>query len=130
MITSLCTYLPNLALEEPEEVEDQVFFFNSHLFDLCPFLLNEYILGRGKLGDISVNHRLEEAAQYLPSGFIYAPRVEVSFLSIASERFEKTEQELKAYEMPITKIIEDNSMKDLQESTDGLFMEYMFSTFK
>lgn len=53
--------------------------------------------------------------------FIRAPRAEVSFFTISSEKFEKTEQELLAYEMPITKVIEDNSVKDIQEIEDREF---------
>jgi len=53
--------------------------------------------------------------------FIRAPRAEVAFYTISSEKFEKTEQELLAYEMPITKIIEDNSVKDIQEIEDREF---------
>jgi hypothetical protein len=50
--------------------------------------------------------------------FIRAPRAEVPFFTIMSEKFEKTEQELLAYEMPITKVIEDNTVKDIQEIED------------
>lgn len=50
--------------------------------------------------------------------YIRGSRYEIPFFTIASERFEKTEQELLAYEMPITKIIEDNSVKDIQEIED------------
>ncbi len=53
---------------------------------------------------------------------IRAPRYEIPFFTISSEKFEKTEQELLAYEMPITKIIEDNSMKDIQEIEDRTFL--------
>jgi len=53
--------------------------------------------------------------------FIRAPRAEVAFWTISSEKFEKTEQELLAYEMPITKVIEDNSVKDIQEIEDREF---------
>ena len=53
--------------------------------------------------------------------FIRAPRAEVAFYTISSEKFEKTEQELLAYEMPITKVIEDNSVKDIQEIEDREF---------
>ena len=113
------TYLPNLALEEPEERDDQVFFFNSNLLDLCPFLLNEYVIGRKKLGDISLNFRLDEVWANLKV------RWHIPFFSIQSERFEKTEQELKAYEMPITKIIEENSVKDLQEITDAQSLSFI-----
>jgi hypothetical protein len=50
--------------------------------------------------------------------FIRGPKAEVAFFTIASEIFQKTEQELLAYEMPITKIIEENSVKDIQEIED------------
>ena len=50
--------------------------------------------------------------------FIRGPRAEVSFFTIASEVFQKTEQELLSYEMPITKIIEENAVKDIQEVKD------------
>ncbi len=53
--------------------------------------------------------------------FIRGPRAEVAFFTIASEIFQKTEQELLAYEMPITKIIEENSVKDIQEIEDREF---------
>jgi len=52
---------------------------------------------------------------------ISAPRVGISFFTITSERFEKTEQELLAYTMPITKIIEDNTDKDIEEIEDREF---------
>jgi len=50
--------------------------------------------------------------------FIRGARAEVAFFTISSEVFQKTEQELLAYEMPITKIIEENSVKDIQEIED------------
>jgi len=54
--------------------------------------------------------------------FIRAPRAEVAFFTIASEIFQKSEQELLAYgDMPITKVIEDNSVKDMQEIEDREF---------
>lgn len=56
--------------------------------------------------------------------FIRAPRAEVPFFTISSEKFEKTEQELLAYEMPITKIIEDNSVKDMQEIKDREYLRF------
>lgn len=49
-------------------------------------------------------------------------RVEAAFFTITSEIFQKTEQELLAYEMPITKIIEENSVKDIQEIEDREFI--------
>jgi hypothetical protein len=56
---------------------------------------------------------------------IDAPRAECAFFTISSERFEKPEQELLAYEMPITKIIEDNSVKDIEEIEDREFLLYV-----
>jgi len=49
---------------------------------------------------------------------------EVPFFTIASETFEKTEQELLAYEMPITQVIENNTLKDLQEIEDGHSLQW------
>lgn len=57
--------------------------------------------------------------------FIRAARAEFAFFTISSEIFEKTEQELLAYEMPITKIIEDNSVKDIQEVEDREFLRHI-----
>jgi len=56
------------------------------------------------------------------ANFISAPRAEIPFFTISSEKFEKVEQELLAYEMPITKVIEDNSVKDIQEIEDREFL--------
>jgi len=55
------------------------------------------------------------------ANFMRGPRAEVAFFTISSEMFQKTEQELLAYEMPITKIIEENSVKDIQEIEDREF---------
>jgi hypothetical protein len=52
------------------------------------------------------------------ANFIRAPRAECAFFTISSEMFMKTEQELMAYDMPITKLIEENSVKDIQEIED------------
>ena len=57
--------------------------------------------------------------------FIRAPRYEIPFFTISSEKFEKTEQELLAYEMPITKIIEENSVKDIQTIEDRQFLLFV-----
>jgi hypothetical protein len=58
---------------------------------------------------------------------IRAPKAEIPFFTISSEKFEKTEQELLAYEMPITKVIEDNSVKDIQEIEDREFTRHIES---
>lgn len=57
--------------------------------------------------------------------FIRAPRFEIPFFTISSEKFEKTEQELLAYEMPVTKIIEENTVKDIQAIEDRQFLIYI-----
>jgi len=57
--------------------------------------------------------------------FIRGARAEVAFFTISSEMFQKTEQELLAYEMPITKIIEENSVKDIQEVEDREFLTHV-----
>lgn len=59
--------------------------------------------------------------------FIRGPKAEIAFFTITSEVFQKTEQELLAYEMPITKIIEENSVKDIQEIEDREFTTHIES---
>jgi hypothetical protein len=54
--------------------------------------------------------------------FIRGEKAEIGFFTISSEMFQKTEQELLAYEMPITKVIEENSVKDIQEIEDREFL--------
>jgi hypothetical protein len=58
------------------------------------------------------------------ANFVRGPKAEVPFFTISSQKFEKTEQELLAYEMPLTKVIEDNSVKDIQEIEDRQFLIY------
>jgi len=53
--------------------------------------------------------------------FITGKRTECAFFTISSEMYQKTEQELMAYTMPVTKIIEENSVKDMQEVEDREF---------
>ena len=62
--------------------------------------------------------------------FIRGARAEIPFFTISSEKFEKNEQELLAYEMPITKIIEDNSVKDIQEIEDREFTRHIESAIQ
>jgi hypothetical protein len=57
--------------------------------------------------------------------FIRASRYEIPIFTISSERFEKTEQELLSYRMPNTKVIVDNSVKDIQEIEDHRFLVYI-----
>lgn len=82
-----------------------------------------------KIVDIEPNSRaMSMSFRGQPTArFIRAPRFEIAFFTISSEKFEKTEQELLAYEMPITKIIEENSVKDIQEIEDRYFLIHIES---
>jgi len=62
---------------------------------------------------MSITFRAQPTSRY-----IRAPRMRAAFFTISSEQFQKTEQELLAYDMPITKIIEENAVKDIQEVED------------
>lgn len=66
---------------------------------------------------MSITFRGQPTARY-----IRAPRMEAAFFTISSEQFQKTEQELLAYDMPITKIIEENSVKDIEEVEDRTWL--------
>ena len=68
---------------------------------------------------MSVTFRGQPSAQ-----FIRGSKAELAFFTISSELNQKTEQELLAYEMPITKIIEENSVKDIQEIEDREFLTH------
>lgn len=57
--------------------------------------------------------------------YIQAPRYEIRFGMIASQRFQKSENELRSYRMPLTKVIEQNTVKDIQEQEDKIFMEHV-----
>lgn len=69
---------------------------------------------------MSMTFRGQPTARY-----ISGDRFEIPFFTISSERFEKTEQELMAYRMAITKIIEENSVKDIQEIEDHRGLIYV-----
>lgn len=70
---------------------------------------------------MTLNFRGQPTARY-----IRAPRAEVAFYTISSEKFEKVEQELLVYrDLPITKMIEDNSLKDIQEVEDRTFLIHL-----
>lgn len=54
-----------------------------------------------------------------PSGqWVTSRKAEVVFWTISSKRFQKVEQELLAWEMPITKVLEMITVKELQTQTD------------
>jgi len=71
---------------------------------------------------LAITFRDQPTARY-----VRGPKAEIPFFTISSEKFEKTEQELLAYEMPITKVIEDNSVKDIQEIEDREFTRHIES---
>jgi len=56
--------------------------------------------------------------------YIEGDRYEIPFFKIESERFRKNEAELLAFDYPVTKVIEENSVKDLQKIEDGKFIEF------
>ena len=69
---------------------------------------------------MSITFRGQPTARY-----IRAPRVSIPFYTISSEKLEKTEQELMAYgDMPVTKILEDNMVKDMQEIKDRTTLQH------
>ena len=74
---------------------------------------------------MAINFRSQPDGRY-----VSAPRYEIPFFSISSEKFAKSEQELMAYEMPITKIIEQNSVKDIQKIEDTVFLDYTLAAIK
>lgn len=62
-----------------------------------------------------------------PDKYLNGKRYAITFHKIASERFHKNEQELLAYDYPITKVVEENSLKDLQFVEDSEFMKHVDS---
>lgn len=74
---------------------------------------------------MAINFRSQPDGRY-----VSASRYEIPFFPISSELFSKSEQELMAYEMPITKIIEQNSVKDIQKIEDTVFLDYVLAAIK
>jgi hypothetical protein len=56
------------------------------------------------------------------TNYLQGDRYEIPFFMISSEDFQKTEEELLAYEMPLTEVIERNSVKDIQKIEDEHFI--------
>lgn len=56
--------------------------------------------------------------------YVNGRRYGIPFFKIESELFSKSEAELLAYDYPVTKVIEENSIKDIQYVEDGKFIEY------
>ena len=57
--------------------------------------------------------------------YVSGKRYAISFWTISSLRFEIVEQELLAYRMPVTRIIEENSLKDMLEIKDREFIRHI-----
>lgn len=57
--------------------------------------------------------------------YLQGKRYEIKLSTVSSERFQKSEQELRSYKMPLTKIIEQNTVKDMQEQIDVTFMKHV-----
>ena len=55
--------------------------------------------------------------------YIAGERYEIPFFAVSSDDFQKTEEELLAYEMPLTEVIEKNSVKDIQAAEDQAFID-------
>ena len=56
--------------------------------------------------------------------YIQGKRYAIPFFKIESEKFVKSEGELLAYDYPVTKVIEENSVKDIQRVEDEKFIEW------
>jgi len=54
--------------------------------------------------------------------YVMGERFEIPFFMVSSEEFQKTEEELLAYEMPLTEVIERNSVLDIQRIEDENFL--------
>jgi hypothetical protein len=54
--------------------------------------------------------------------YVVGDRFEIPFFMVSSEEFQKTEEELLAYEMPLTEVIERNSVLDIQRIEDENFI--------
>jgi hypothetical protein len=68
---------------------------------------------------LALNFRAEAPAQ-----LVQGKRFAIPFFTISSKLYEKTEQELFAYEMPVIKVIEENTVKDIQEIEDVTWVRY------
>lgn len=86
---------------------------------------------------VSVNHDALVKIEYLApksraavvtfrgesdANFIRGNKVEVPFITIMSDMFQKPEQEFLAYAFPIGKVIEDQAVKDIGEVQDREFL--------
>lgn len=56
------------------------------------------------------------------TNYVVGERYEIPFFFVSSEDFQKTEEELLAYDMPLTEVIEKNSVFDIHEVEDSSFI--------
>lgn len=59
------------------------------------------------------------------SHYIQGKRVKVEFFTVASERSEKSQTELLAYKMPITRVLQENDVKEMYKKEDQRFYTLM-----
>jgi hypothetical protein len=69
---------------------------------------------------MSLNFRNSPTTQYIRGG-----RLEAAFYTVSSPIFQKTEQELMAYRYPITRVLEQNMIKDMAEIPDREWVTHM-----
>lgn len=70
-----------------------------------------------------INMRADPENVWVPGN-----RFSIRFQTISTKKFNKTEQELLAHTEPFLKIIEQNSLKDLQEVEDISFLDHVRSS--
>lgn len=83
----------------------------------------EYDRDPNALG-MALNFTSEPTAVY-----VRGTRFAVDFFKVETPFYEKTEQELYAYEYPIIRTIEENSVKDIQYIEDKVFIEHINAIF-
>lgn len=69
-----------------------------------------------------INWRGEPEKTYLE-----ARKYKILLHTISSDKVVKSEQELRSYRMPLTKVLEQNISKDIQEQEDHTFMQHVKS---
>jgi hypothetical protein len=105
--------------------------YTSQILPLEPVSVNDYqVSTRHDTPVVIVGIEPESRAMSMTfrgepkARLISAPRVEVPFYTVSSELLHKTEEELLVYQklgQPVTKIIEDNTIKDIQAIEDRNF---------
>ncbi|MBT7929690.1 hypothetical protein HN682_07225 [Candidatus Peregrinibacteria bacterium] len=64
------------------------------------------------------------------TNYVMGERYEIPFYMVSSEDFQKTEEELLAYDMPLTEVIERNSVLDIQRTEDESFLKTVDSAME